>query len=127
MDINSSSVVFNATTPASFKLKRGSGYFKAGKYDFIFNANGHKITSVRLEAHLNSGWYVVGNIFIGGIIGWLIIDHITGSMWTFSDNNVVNASLDENSSYKFKSGDLKVVLFSDPFIQDFREHLVRIN
>lgn len=27
-------------------------------------------------------WYAVGNLFIGGLVGWLIVDPATGAMWT---------------------------------------------
>jgi len=45
----------------------------------------------RFETTLNtrvSAWYVGGNILFGGLIGWLIVDPLTGGMWTISPEEV---------------------------------------
>lgn len=34
-----------------------------------------------LKASAN-GWYVAGNFFFGGLMGWLIVDLFNGSMYT---------------------------------------------
>ena len=35
-----------------------------------------------------SGWYAGGNLFFGGLIGYLIVDPMTGAMWTLKDLHV---------------------------------------
>ena len=39
-----------------------------------------------------NGWYIGGNILLGGLIGWLIVDPATGAMWTL-DTKEINATL----------------------------------
>jgi len=34
------------------------------------------------------GWYIAGNILVGGLIGWFIVDPITGAMWNLEPENV---------------------------------------
>ena len=98
LDINNNSkVVFSGFTPATVKLRRDGGYFKAGKYYFVFTADGYKEQTVRLKAGLNSGWYIVGNLLIGAWYGWLIVDPRTGAMWTFGKNNSINVELKEST------------------------------
>ena len=132
LDINNNSkVVFSGFTPATVKPRRSGGYFKAGKYDFVFTADGYKEQTVRLEARLNAGWYFVGNLFIGGAIGWLIVDPATGAMWTFGKNNSINVGLEKSingsSSYNSETRELYVLLISDPRIQQYKKDLVKIN
>ena len=37
-----------------------------------------------LTGELNKGSYLVGNLFSWYIVGWLIVDPLTGAMWTLS-------------------------------------------
>ena len=37
------------------------------------------------------GWYIGGNILVGGLIGWFIVDPLTGAMYTLPKE--VNADL----------------------------------
>ncbi len=129
LDINkNNNIVFSGSTPATVKPSRSGGYFKAGKYDFVFTADGYMEQTIRLEAHLNGGWYIVGNIFFGGFLGWLIVDPLTGAMWTFGKNNAINAGLDKSSSsYNSETRELHVLLISDPRIQNYKKDLVKIN
>ena len=55
----------------------------------MFKGNNYKIVaesgSEKQEIQLNSGVngaYVVGNFFLGGFIGWVIVDPVSGAMWT---------------------------------------------
>ena len=135
LDINNNSkVVFSGFTPATVKPRRSGGYFKAGKYDFVFTADGYKEQTVRLEARLNGGWYIVGNLlFINSfrLIGWLIVDPITGAMWTFGKKDSINVGLEKSingsSSYNSETRELYVLLISDPRIQQYKKDLVKIN
>jgi len=79
-------LVLETKTPTSVTLDRGDGYFRKQTYRVEFERNGAK-DSVNIEARLN-GWYV-GNILIGGIIGFLIVDPITGAMWDLSPDRIV--------------------------------------
>lgn len=68
-------VIESGTTPATLTLKRGAGFFKKGKYTANF---GGKEFEVKNRLSL---WYAGGNLVFGGLIGYLIVDPITGGMW----------------------------------------------
>lgn len=71
--------VFNGNTPATVRLKSGAGYFTPAEYTVKFTKPGHEELTVPIHFKLN-GWYF-GNILIGGAIGMLIVDPLTGGMW----------------------------------------------
>lgn len=105
-------VVFNSQTPATALLKKGSGFFKAASYRIIIEKQGYKKQEIVLQSGINAGWYLLGNLFIGGIIGWLIIDPLTGAMWSLSPENVSIQMSKEVSWLKQKDG-LMIVLMED--------------
>jgi hypothetical protein len=74
--------VWSGQTPATAKLKRSS----SAKYRVVIAKTGYKPAEFELKSTLN-GWYI-GNIFIGGLIGMLIVDPLTGAMWTLTPNQV---------------------------------------
>jgi hypothetical protein len=104
---SSGMLVGDGTTPITLPLKKGASYFQAAKYRVVFEATGHQKKEIWLTGSLEGGWYIVGNFFIGGLIGWLIVDPLTGAMWTLSPDTV-NATLDPGMS-KIDGG-LRVIL-----------------
>jgi hypothetical protein len=70
---------------------------------------GYKTHTVTLESNV-SGWYV-GNILFGGLIGMLIVDPITGAMYTLSPQNVDGAL--EKTATSSADGALRVALIQD--------------
>ena len=78
----------NVTTPATLTLERGGdGYFKYGKYR-IRCTSGDSYQEAYLEGYAN-GWYIGGNLLLGGLIGYLIIDPLTGAMYTLEPEMVL--------------------------------------
>lgn len=75
----SGQVVHTGFTPSTVTLKSGKGYFTGQTYTLRFKKEGYPDTSVKLDSSL-SGWYW-GNLLIGGVIGLLIVDPITGAMY----------------------------------------------
>ncbi|WP_143011497.1 hypothetical protein [Chitinophaga filiformis] len=75
--------VFNGNTPATVRLKSGAGYFSPAQYTVKFTKAGYEEFTMPIHFKLN-GWYF-GNILIGGAIGMLIVDPLTGGMWTVSN------------------------------------------
>ena len=72
--------VFEGQTPTTVNLKTSlSGYFNPQKYTVIASKDGYKTQTSVIDWHV-SGWYYVGNLALGGIIGYLVIDPITGDM-----------------------------------------------
>jgi hypothetical protein len=74
------------TTPFVVRLERGSGYFRGEKYRLVFELAGYQKAEVTIKSDLN-GWYF-GNILFGGLIGFVIVDPLTGAMWTLKPKTV---------------------------------------
>lgn len=72
--------VFAGKTPATVVLKAGAAYFTGETYTVTFKRAGYVSHTAQIERGVN-GWYIAGNIVFGGLIGWLIVDPITGAMW----------------------------------------------
>ncbi len=79
--------VFSGKTPTTITLKAGAGYFKGENYFVTFKNEGFTMQTVQVERGID-GWYIAGNLVFGGLIGWLIVDPATGSMWTLKNLHV---------------------------------------
>jgi hypothetical protein len=80
--------VYAGTTPTTAMLATSRGYFRGETYTVQFSKAGCPSHTVTLDARI-SGWYF-GNFVIGGLIGMLIVDPLTGSMWTLDDTIAVD-------------------------------------
>ena len=83
-------------TPAIIPLSISRGYFQPAKYNIECVKDNYLPYNAIVESYI-SGWYVAGNIFLGGAIGYLIVDPLTGSMWKLKPD-VINIIYDVNSS-----------------------------
>jgi len=112
----------NGTTPATVTLKPGAGYFSAEKYVVKLTKAGCGDCEAPIE-HGVSGWYIGGNIIFGGLIGYLIVDPLTGAMWTLKDCHV-----DMNAEPRTQDGGeaLRIVTV-DQVPDQLRRSMVRIN
>ena len=124
-DVRTGDEIARGASPYTVTLKRGSGYFKKGKYRVVLEKDGYKQEEVMLEGQAN-GWYIAGNILIGGLIGWFIVDPATGAMWTLKPEEV-SGELEE-VAYLPKTEGLHVVLIP---VKDLpsgvQERLHRVN
>ena len=82
--------VHSGTTPQVVNLSARGGYFKAAKYTVQVKRTGKVIGSHQVTAGLN-GWYF-GNIVFGGLIGMLIVDPLTGSMYRMPESITVDTT-----------------------------------
>jgi hypothetical protein len=82
-------VISQGTTPSTVTLPPSYGYFKAGTYTVEVKKGNKVIGKETVSSGLN-GWYF-GNIAIGGLIGMLIVDPLTGAMYSSPDTITVNA------------------------------------
>ncbi len=71
--------VSSGVTPATVNLKSSAGYLKGESYKIALDKSGYPDTVYSLNSSL-SGWYW-GNILVGGLIGMLIVDPLTGAMY----------------------------------------------
>ena len=74
-------IVFQGTTPANTRLKSSRGYMKDEQYTLTFSKEGFEDKMVKILSRFD-GWYI-GNILIGGLIGMLIVDPLSGAMYRF--------------------------------------------
>lgn len=106
-DMNANqNVVSEGVTPHTAVLKKGAGMFKAGSYKVIVEKPGYGSKSFMIDGNA-SGWYIAGNLFFGGLIGWVVVDPITGAMWNLTPEQI-DATLGD-SAYN-NNGDLTIVL-----------------
>lgn len=73
-------VIHSGTTPETVSLKPDAGYFRGEKYTLKFQKEGFGTQTAPLYSDLN-GWYW-GNLLLGAIPGMLIVDPLTGAMWS---------------------------------------------
>ena len=72
-------VITTETTPFTARLDPRGGYFKGQRYAAEFQLTGYATTLAPIYPKL-SPWYF-GNIVFGGLIGIVVVDPLTGSMW----------------------------------------------
>ena len=80
--------IAKGTTPTMVTLKRGRGYFAAGDYTISMEKPGYAAAKMPIKQGVEWGWYLGGNALFGGLIGWFIVDPITGGMYTIEDINI---------------------------------------
>jgi hypothetical protein len=95
-------VIAQGITPANVTLKRGRGYFEAGDYRVAFHREGRIDTTTPVPQGFETGWYLGGNLVFGGLLGWFVIDPLTGAMWDIKD---VSASLPAAAAASFHPED----------------------
>ena len=78
-------VIFEGITPTVVKLKSAAGYMQKEEYTITFAKDGYVQKTVYISAELD-GWYI-GNIFLGGLPGMLIIDPLSGAMFKIADED----------------------------------------
>lgn len=111
MNARNGNAIYEGKTPYIVALDRGVGYFQKGRYNVIIEKEGYQTREIMIEGTPN-GWYILGNLVLGGLIGWLIVDPITGAMWTLNPSDI-KADLAAKTSF-FKDGEgLMIVLKSD--------------
>ena len=101
--------IFVGKTPTTISLKTSSGYFKGEDYSVTFTKDGIATHTAQIKRGVD-GWYLAGNIVFGGLIGWFIVDPITGAMWTLDNLHV------DLKDFKTSSNDtnsIKIVSLED--------------
>jgi len=76
--------VFRGKTPTTVLLKKKTGYFNGADYYITAKHDGYAERVVSIDRGMS--WWYAGNIIFGGLIGFLIVDPATGSMWTIDEN-----------------------------------------
>lgn len=81
-------VVCETKSPDVVRLPSGAGYFSRAQYEITARKDGYAPSKQFIEAKLKTGWYWGGNFLIGGAIGWLLVDPVTGAMWGINEKDV---------------------------------------
>jgi len=106
-DIRKDAQIINATTPHTATLERGAGYFKPTEYRVVVEKEGYDKKEVTIKGTV-SGWYLAGNLLFGGVIGWLIVDPLTGAMYRLPKE--VSVDLSERKALQQHEGGQELVL-----------------
>jgi hypothetical protein len=114
--------IYKGTSPAHVTLKAGAGYFSKAEYSVKISMGGYEEKIIPINFNLN-GWYF-GNLLIGGWIGMLIVDPLSGAMWKIK-NPVVNESLSKLGAVTGNVPELKIMDIKD-VAPEMKEQLVRI-
>lgn len=114
--------VHTGKTPMTVNLKAGAGFWVGETYTVNFKKDGFAGHSAQIERGVD-GWYIAGNLFFGGLLGWLIIDPLTGAMWTLKDLNV---NMDKRASLEKEGSEINIVLIEDIPLER-RSDMVRVN
>lgn len=93
--------ISTVTTPTVLTLERGGGYFRSAKYSIRCDLPNYTPQQALLDGDLN-GYYLGGNILLGGLIGWLIVDPLTGAMYTLQPEMVLVDFQDPTKSQLIK-------------------------
>lgn len=81
-------LVHQGNTPNTVTLPKSDGsYFGGETYKVVFEKEGYASKTVTITSSAN-GWYIAGNLFFGSVIGWLIVDPLTGAMYTLSPDSI---------------------------------------
>lgn len=102
-------IVYRGKTPSVVNLDAGGGYFVRETYT-VKLYDGSKVVGEREIENSIDGWYFA-NWFGATLIGFLVIDPITGAMWTLEDH--VTVYKDVESTDTKQSLQLQIVDIDD--------------
>lgn len=116
--------IFEGKTPTSLPLEKKKGYFSGKKYTVKITKEGYAEHTVTVDTTVN-GWYIGGNIIFGGLIGWLIVDPLTGAMWSL-DTNEINVTLESKKGAMIDPNKVYFVLLQDVPLS-LRDKMVKVS
>lgn len=112
--------VFTGTTPTSVTLNKSTGNYWGGKsFTVSISKTGFKTQTIPVTAKAN-GWYIAGNFFFGGLIGWFVVDPRSGNMYTLSPEAVASTMPSDTSAHNNRSSDGSIAIM---LLQDVPEAL----
>ena len=119
-------VVFAGLTPTTVTLPKSDGSYFGGKtYIVQIDKSGFETQQIKIKATVN-GWYILGNLVFGGLIGWLIIDPLNGKMYNLSPEDIGTTLNKTSVSESSDITQLHIVLLEN--LEDkYKSKLVAIN
>lgn len=113
--------VYQGKTPATLRLKAGSGFFSKEHYQVLFKKEGYNSIILPLKCKID-GWYF-GNIVFGGLLGLLIVDPATGAMYRL-ESDYLHGNLTQSTASIQK--EFKIYAL-DEIPDGWVKHLVPLN
>lgn len=111
--------VHSGNTPTTVQLRKSDGSYFGGKtYTVELSKDGYESRTMMINSSPN-GWYIGGNILLGGLIGWLIVDPLSGAMYNLTPDSI-NASLGESVATA-EDGDSEITLV---LVEDVPSHML---
>lgn len=105
--------VFAGRTPTTVTLPKSDGSWFGGKtYHVQVEKEGFKPVEVTLETRANA-WYIAGNLVFGGLIGWLVVDPLTGAMYNITPEEVDAALEPGQANYDSRRGALSILMLEE--------------
>lgn len=120
-------VVFEGQTPTTVTLQKADGSYWGGKtYSVQIKKEGYEPQTIPVTSNVN-GWYIGGNLIFGGLIGWFVVDPLTGAMYNLSPEQIT-ASLGQKAAHNntSKDGNIAIVLIED-VPASLRDKMVKIS
>lgn len=109
--------VFEGKTPTIASLEKKKSYFRGKTYTIKISKEGFAERVMTVDTSLG-GWYLGGNFVFGGLIGWFIVDPLTGAMWRLDHKEVDVILVSNQQQSRAGSPQFGVLL-----LQDVPEHL----
>lgn len=114
--------VYKGKTPTTITLAAGGPYFKGNSYTIKFSKPGYETRTKTIQYQLDN-WYI-GNLLFGGVIGFLIVDPLTGAMWRLPEN--ITETLSEQVIVSESDKAIQVVSINQ-LNSELRKELIPIN
>lgn len=114
--------VHSGTTPGSVTLRTKGGYFKSQAYTIHLERPGLPTKEYAIRSGID-GWYW-GNLLLGGLIGMLIVDPLTGAMFKLPPQVLV--SLDESAQSHTVQQGLRIAS-ADSLTDEQRAQLIALD
>jgi hypothetical protein len=106
--------VFKGLTPTSVTLQKSDGSYWGGKsFTVEITKEGFEKQTIPITSSPN-GFYIAGNLVFGGLIGWFVLDPLSGAMYTLSPDQI-STSLGEKVAHNNSdtNGGISIVLLQD--------------
>lgn len=116
--------VYSGQSPASVSLKTSNGYMKSASYDVKISYPGYKTQDIQVTSKIN-GWYWA-NIALGGLIGMLIVDPLTGAMYKLNNKSIDVVLEKSMNDADLSKNELKIIDIKD-VPENLKEYLVKLN
>jgi hypothetical protein len=114
--------VESGTTPQVINLKSSSGYFKGETYQIVLSKPGFSDQVYTVSSSLD-GWYW-GNLLLGGLIGMLVVDPVTGAMYKLPDR--IDVPLSESTAMNGETDMSIMIATIDTLSEEQRSRLQAI-